>query len=278
MSTQPNSEASTDATTGEVDRVVLARRLVTAWERQQEVYIPYREARFDLILDLIARLSPSGPDAPRVLDLACGPGSVSARVLDRFPKAEVVAVDLDPLLLTLGKLNLADRERQPTWIQADLRDPAWTSALPFTQYDAIVSTTATHWLTGGQLSDLYQHLHSLLLPGGVFLNGDYLPASRTRGTIATVIREISDARQQATVAAGAEDWESWWSTVRGMPEFAADVAAHDETFQDKVAHESPSREFHLEALRDSGFAEVDLVWYDLTEGLLCAVRGATRAG
>ncbi|MGE3288824.1 MAG: trans-aconitate 2-methyltransferase [Pseudonocardia sp.] len=259
----------------ETDRVALARRLVSAWERQQEVYIPLREVRFELILDLVARLAPAGP---RVLDLACGPGSVSARVLDRFPDAEVVAVDLDPLLLALGRLDRSGRARGPVWVHADLRDPGWTDRLPVTCFDAIVSTTALHWLTGGQLSELYQRLHSLLRPGGVFLNGDYLPPSRPWGTIAATMREIGEARQEVAVAAGADDWETWWSRVRATPELAEEVRAHDETFADKLAHEAPSREFHLEALRDCGFADVELVWHDLTEGLICAVRGSAGDG
>lgn len=35
----------------------------------------------------------------RFLDLACGPGALTARVLRRFPDAEVTGVDTDPLLL-----------------------------------------------------------------------------------------------------------------------------------------------------------------------------------
>jgi trans-aconitate methyltransferase len=34
----------------------------------------------------------------RFLDLACGPGSLSRRVGDRFDAAQAVGVDLDPLL------------------------------------------------------------------------------------------------------------------------------------------------------------------------------------
>ncbi len=279
-----NQEAASDATaTGKtgtsgalsseaVREIQLAQELVSAWELQQEVYIPQREARFELILELIARLAPSTPPQLRVLDLACGPGSVSIRVLDRFPDAELVAVDLDPILLTLGRLNQSHQARQPTWVQADLRDPAWPDRLPFTTYDAIVSTTALHWLTGAQLSDLYLQLHSLLTPGGLFLNGDYLPISRPWGTIAETIREIGAARASSAVAAGADDWETWWTKVRDIPFLADQVAEHDRIFADKTSHESPSLAFHVEALRESGFTEVELVWHDLTEGLICALK------
>jgi SAM-dependent methyltransferase len=265
-----NQEAALDETAREIQ---LAQELVSAWELQQEVYIAQREARFELILELIARLAPSTPEQLRVLDLACGPGSVSIRVLNRFPDAELVAVDLDPILLTLGRLNQANQARQPTWVQADLRDPTWTDLLPFTTYDAIVSTTALHWLTGAELSNLYQQLHVLLAPGGLFLNGDYLPISRPWGTIAETVREIGAARESAAIAAGADDWQTWWTKVRAIPFLAEQVAAHDRIFADKTSHESPSLAFHVEALRESGFSEVELVWHDLTEGLICALKG-----
>lgn len=39
----------------------------------------------------------------RVLDLACGRGSLAVRATERFLDAEVVAADLDPVLLELGR-------------------------------------------------------------------------------------------------------------------------------------------------------------------------------
>src|SRR5579864_7239522 len=70
------------------------------WDAQQQRHIPDREARFTAILDALKAFAGS---SPRVLDLGCGPGSLSARVLDRFPAAEIVAIDTDPLLLAIGR-------------------------------------------------------------------------------------------------------------------------------------------------------------------------------
>src|SRR5206468_2655808 len=73
------------------------------WEAQQTGYLPNREARFDAMLDVLEALLP--PDFV-ALDLCCGPGSISQRLLQRFPQARTVAVDLDPLLLAIGKAVL----------------------------------------------------------------------------------------------------------------------------------------------------------------------------
>ena len=259
------------------DRRAVARDLVAAWERQQEVYITHRETRFEVMLDLVERLAPV-PDvtAPglRVLDLACGPGSSATRVQHRFGAAEVVGVDLDPLLLALADAASGTDDptagRRPTWVQADLRDPSWVQALPPGRFHAVVSTTASHWLTGGQLADLYTQVHGLLLPGGVLCNGDYLPATRPWGTIADAASDIGEARAARTVAAGADSWDAWWARARAEAAFAEQVQAHDEIVTG-VRHEAPTLALHAAALRDAGFVEVELVWHDLTEGLLCAV-------
>ena len=58
--------------------------------------MPEREERFAVIADVVEVVAGG---RPRVLDLGCGPGSLSVRILDRLPAASVVAVDADPVLL-----------------------------------------------------------------------------------------------------------------------------------------------------------------------------------
>src|SRR2546421_11771435 len=48
-----------------------------SWDRQQEWYMPDREERFRTMLDMVEAFV--GPE-PRVLDLACGTGSITARL------------------------------------------------------------------------------------------------------------------------------------------------------------------------------------------------------
>src|SRR4051794_6369013 len=95
------------------------------WEDQQAVHKIDREQRFAVMLDYVERLT--GPPK-RVLDLACGPGSITRRVLDRFPAARVVAVDLDPLLLRLAKGAFVGDERVNV-LSRNLDHPDWTTGL-----------------------------------------------------------------------------------------------------------------------------------------------------
>src|SRR3984957_21138963 len=78
-----------------------ARDWIDRWDRQQEVYMADREERFPALIDAVE--AGAGRPDPLVLDLGCGPGSLSVRLLARLPEANVVAVDADPVTLSLGR-------------------------------------------------------------------------------------------------------------------------------------------------------------------------------
>lgn len=78
------------------------------------------------MFDVLAALLPTSFVA---LDLACGPGSISQRLLARFPGARAVAVDVDPVKLALGHGTLGTLDGRLRWVDADLASPGWTDAL-----------------------------------------------------------------------------------------------------------------------------------------------------
>jgi SAM-dependent methyltransferase len=140
------------------------------WDAQQEGYVPEREVRFTAMFDALAEVLPTSFVA---LDLACGPGSISQRLLTRFPDAQAIAVDIDPVMLAIGRGALGTVDGRLRWIEADLASPGWLEALGETQIDAVLSTTALHWLEPAPLGRRYHDLARLLRPGGLFLNGDH---------------------------------------------------------------------------------------------------------
>ncbi|WP_227666438.1 class I SAM-dependent methyltransferase, partial [Klebsiella variicola] len=78
-----------------------------------------REARFNAQLDVLALAA--GQDF-HVVDLACGPGSLSLRILQRFPQARVTAIDLVPLLLAVARGARAAYGDRIRILQADLQN------------------------------------------------------------------------------------------------------------------------------------------------------------
>ncbi|HEV7805756.1 MAG TPA: hypothetical protein VGO80_08060 [Solirubrobacteraceae bacterium] len=96
--------------------------LMTSWDRQQEGYLPTRDERFRLMFDAIEVLV---GEEFLALDLACGPGSISQRLLERFPSARSVALDVDPVLLALGEGALGSVDGRLRWERRDLRGDHW---------------------------------------------------------------------------------------------------------------------------------------------------------
>ena len=229
--------------------------------------MPDREARFTMMIDAVEALC--GP-APYVVDLGSGPGSLSRRLLDRLPEARVTAIDMDPVLLAIGRNALGDYGGRLHWLDADLRS-RW-SARDDGPADAAVSTTALHWLQPNALAALYRHLGTVLSPGGVFVNGDRMefPADLPRlAAAAQSIRELRD-----TAAAGdAETWEDWWAAVEQEPGLAAEVAERRRRHHDHPDHEHQADlATHIQGLREAGFAEVGTLWQHLADRVLVAIR------
>lgn len=243
------------------------------WDLQQEGYVPEREARFTAMFDAVAELLPASFVA---LDLACGPGSISQRLLTRFPEAEAIGVDLDPVLLAIGRGAVGTVEGRLRWIAADLASPDWLDALGTSQVDAVLSSTALHWIEPDALVRLYHDLAALLHPGGLFLNGDHLAFSRTlQPTLALLSQRVLDQQwaDAAFSARGIETAEQWWDSLASEPAFASLLAERTAAFARKQRQESePGFDFHAAAMRDAGFQEVGTIWQVLSDRVILAVR------
>ncbi|MGK2854710.1 MAG: class I SAM-dependent methyltransferase, partial [Microbacteriaceae bacterium] len=141
--------------------------LIDSWESQQEAYIRHRAQRFGIILDALTH---ARPDLKSVLDIGAGLGSFSKVILHRFPDVTVRVLDYDPALLQLARHNLAEYSERVTIIEADLRDPECWTAIGSDKPDAIVSSTALHWLPTHTLVRLYRDLANVLGEQGLFFN------------------------------------------------------------------------------------------------------------
>ncbi|MCQ4080325.1 methyltransferase domain-containing protein [Streptomyces sp. RB6PN25] len=238
-----------------------------SWDRQQEWYLPDREERFRVMLDMVEAVA--GP-APRVLDLACGTGSISARVLRRFPDARVTGVDLDPALLTIAR-GYFEGDDRITFVTADLQDAKWTQRLPHTRYDAVLTATALHWLCTEPLRQLYGRIAGVLGDGGVFMNADHMPDESTPRLNAAE-RALRHARMEREQAAGVLDWETWWMTAAADERLAEPVARRYEIFGSHADGEFQPVEWHAQALREAGFGEARCVWRSVTDAIVLGLK------
>jgi SAM-dependent methyltransferase len=244
---------------------------VRKWDDQQQHYMANREERFDVILDVVAEVTGDEPRA--VLDLCCGPGSLAARVLARFPSAAVVALDNDPVLMLLGRRAYGSHGGRLTWIEADLRQPDWPDSVAIdAPFDAVVSTTALHWLGAEPLRRAYAGAAGLLAPGGVIVNGDHFfePERPRVGAVQAALRR-SVGRDDDDV------WRLWWDDLASA---AADdeelAAAFDRRSRRDAEHPdstvTPPLADHLDALRSAGLGDAGTVWQYGDDRVLVAMR------
>ncbi len=238
-----------------------------SWDRQQKGYIPARAERAAMIFEVIEHARGTNP---RVLDLGCGPGSLTRMLLDRLPDAAVVAIDYDPVLLSLGQWALGDAAGRVSWIDADLRREEWTTQLSG-QFDAIMSTTALHWLAPGPLTVLFRSGYDLLAPGGVFINGDHIDYPHHEPTFRRLAQETwTDWTKDHIV----EDYASWHQALRAArPDWPWDE--RDRRFADRPHTDpEPGIRLHFGGLADAGFTEVDTVWQRWNQRVEVAIKPA----
>ncbi|MEU6388608.1 class I SAM-dependent methyltransferase [Streptomyces sp. NPDC046939] len=238
-----------------------------SWDRQQEWYMPDREERFRVMLDMVEACVGR---TPRVLDLACGTGSITARLLARFPEATSVGVDLDPALLAIARGTFEDDPRT-AFVTADLKDPRWTEALPHTSYDAVLTATALHWLHTEPLATLYGQLAGLVRDGGVLMNADHM-IDQTTPRINAAERAVRHAAMDSAKAEGALDWAAWWELAAKDPVLAEPTARRFEIYGEHADGDTPSVAWHVEALLGAGFGEARAVWASPSDAMVLALR------
>lgn len=240
------------------------------WERQQQRYAVDREERFTVIADVVERVT-AGRARPLLLDLGCGPGSLAARLAGRLPGAEIVAVDMDPVLLELGRTHHADAAR---YVDAVIGEDDWTDALGLDRpLDAAVSTTALHYLCEPTLLRTYRRLAALLRPGGVLVNGDHFPQQGR--PLSELTAHVGRRRAERSHAHAHEDWESWWAEAAQDPELADLFALRERRRAGRAGGGGDDLTVarHAELLREAGFRHVTSVWQFGDSRVLVAVKG-----
>lgn len=251
----------------------VATEWLQRWDTQQASFFSDREERFAVLCDVLETGLADIPD-PVVLDLGCGPGSLAARLHERLPQARIIGIDADPLLLGLAASaypEVAD------WVEADLGTTQWRAQVP-ARIHAAVSTTALHWLPTDALGRLYCGLAELLVPGGVFANGDHMGfADEPMNQLADAVAERSAARAGAHEDEG---WRQWWDAVLADPALAELARARslrvggESGDDDRIHHRSNglTAAGHAELLLRAEFRAAERVWQVGNDHVLVGLR------
>lgn len=200
---------------------------------------------YDEILDTIVRCIPS--TSKNILELGCGTGELSLKLLDRCPSAQIVAVDYSPRMLQIARAKIegAGYAQRVNWIEADFGNLANLHAqlAPPQGFDACASSLAIHHLTDNMKLKLFRWIHENLATGGCFWNADpVLPASKALEDIYKGVREEWTASQGTHLA-----------EVRAKQ---GTSVAQGYSSPDRLATLSD----HFEMLKTAGFGAFDVPW------------------
>ena len=120
-------------------------------------YLEFEEERGRPFDDLVGRIRVAAPE--RIVDLGCGPGNTTARLLDRWPDASIVGIDSSQEMITQA-MELAVDGRLEFRVQ-DLRE--WEPDQPV---DVLLCCATFQWVPNH--AGLFPRFIDSLTPGGTF--------------------------------------------------------------------------------------------------------------
>ncbi|MEH2180841.1 class I SAM-dependent methyltransferase [Nostoc sp.] len=201
--------------------------------------------RYDEMLEVITRCLSS--TSRRILELGCGTGELSLKILNHFPNAQVIALDYSPRMLQFAqnKITAVGYQQRWTGIQADFGD--WVNnpeKLDIgSEFDACVSSLAIHHLQDEMKLKLFERIAASLTQDGCFWNADpTLPESPALAEVYKVAREEWAVEQGINLIEIRAKFAT--STTQGY------------SSQNQLA----SLDTHLQMLSKAGFKTVAVPW------------------
>jgi tRNA (cmo5U34)-methyltransferase len=220
---------------------------VTAYDSDMEIMHPLRSKMAGVLLEVL----PWDPSAPlRCVDLGVGTGMLTARVLDAFPYATILAIDGAAAMVDLCRARIGPSAARVDFLVADFQSIPRDRIAP-ASLDVVFSAFALHHLTRPAKRDLIVRALGWLKPGGWFLNADLVVARNPR-----VEQRIQALRETGIVGRACGD-----------PRFLSRESTRAYLDQlESSEHDQPlTLEDDLATARDAGLASVEVFWKEPRE-------------
>jgi len=178
-----------------------------AWDPAQ--YLRHAGHRARPFVDLLARVPELPTHEPRIADLGCGPGNVTALLAERWPTARITGYDNSTEMLDKAAVEHAGPTAgggRVDFAHADVR--TWAPSQP---YDLIVSNATLQWV-----------------PGHVSRFADWVSGLRPGGTLAFQVPGNFDSPSHRLMRELADSarWKSRLSDVLRHADAVCDPSAY----------------------------------------------------
>lgn len=132
------------------------------YDSERRALIPFFDDFYGVAIDCIDFKG----DNPKVLDLGAGTGILSQFLLEKYPNAEIVLIDLAGEMLKEAEKRFEGNDNI-SFICDDYITHEFN-----TKFDIIISSLSIHHLTGTEKKVLIEKYYDLLNDGGNFVNAD----------------------------------------------------------------------------------------------------------
>ena len=124
------------------------------------------------VFDLVTTVLPYARQAPlSVLDIGTGHGVFAAAILDAFPSASAIGLDISDAMMEEGKQRMARFADRFRYHVGDFADGSLPADLPG-PFDVTVSSRAIHHITLDAKRRLFGEIYQRTAPGGCFFDLD----------------------------------------------------------------------------------------------------------
>ena len=188
-----------------------------------------------LVLDLVTKAAWAvTPHAHTVLDIGCGAGNFTLKLLEQAPGLSCTLIDLSrPMLDRAGERVGAATTGAVTTLQGDIRE----LDLGTERFDIVLAAAVLHHLrTDAEWADVFMRIYRSLRPGGTFWIADLV--------------EHTNPDVQALM------WGRYGAYLTGIK----DAAYRDHVFAYIEREDTPRPLlFQIDLLRATGFRDVDVL-------------------
>lgn len=174
----------------------------TRWSPAQ--YDFFKGHRATPFFDLTSRIGAQDQAPRRVVDLGCGPGSLTRTLAERWPEAEVVGLDSSDDMIRAATAQ-ADAPANLSFEKSDIR--SWS---PSPTDDVVVTNAALQWIPGHQ--ELLARWFGELPAGGWFAL--QVPGSATSRSH-VILRDLASSPRWAPLVDGVVRPEETVSSAAG---------------------------------------------------------------
>jgi ubiquinone/menaquinone biosynthesis C-methylase UbiE len=201
----------------------------------------------DRLIEYLPREAGSG------LELGCGTGNLSLRLVRELPHADLTFVDASSDMIELSRARISGGEPSTRQRLKFVTRKFEDLDFPDESFDLVVSSISLHHVDDKRT--LYERLHAMLRPAGRFCFADQL-------------RGEPESNHE-------ENWRRWLEFCREPGHCTPDEIAS--LLEHAAAHDHyTTLAQHFELLSQAGFCETDCVWKNWMWGIVTATRARSR--